>query len=104
MWHSPFMRPCRRQGVAQAPRVTGPIDGRRMRCLYNDKVSRTLIFNLALKALGPAMLGVATIFLGKANPNDHWSTSPTITIQTVAPSDESSGPPDHNTVHSMSHI
>ncbi len=67
-------------------------------------MNRTLIFNLALKALGPAMLGFATIFQGKANPNDHWSTSPKITIQVVAPSDESGGPPDHSTDHSKSLI
>ncbi|HUV57235.1 MAG TPA: hypothetical protein VMV96_00360 [Acidimicrobiales bacterium] len=59
------------------------------------------LFNLSLKVLSPAMLGVATIFQGKANPTDHWSTSPKITIQVVAPADESGCPPDHGTDRSM---
>jgi hypothetical protein len=50
-------------------------------------------FKAVLKVLGPVLLGFGTIFQPKANANDHWSTSPQITIQVEVSADESSSPP-----------
>ncbi len=51
------------------------------------------VFNIALKVLGPVLLGFGTIFQPKANSTDHWSTSPQITIHVAALTDESGDPP-----------
>lgn len=45
-----------------------------------------------LKVLGPALLGFGAIFQPKANPTDHWSTTPQITIQVEVSADESGDP------------
>ncbi|MDE3081888.1 MAG: hypothetical protein KGJ39_00550 [Acidobacteriota bacterium] len=33
------------------------------------------------RVVGSAMLGVATVVLAKSHPDDHWSTSPKVSIQ-----------------------
>jgi hypothetical protein len=33
------------------------------------------------RVVGSAMLGVATVVLAKTHADDHWSTSPKVTIQ-----------------------
>jgi hypothetical protein len=53
----------------------------------------SLVFRAILKVLGPALLGFGTVFQAKAKPTDHWSTSPQVTIEIVAPADESGDPP-----------
>lgn len=67
---------------------------------YNGTVQASSIFNVSLRVLGPALLGFATIFQSKANPTDHWSMSPKITIQVEVPSPESGCPTDEDAVHS----
>jgi len=44
------------------------------------------VFRFFLRILGPALLGVGTIFQAKARPSDHWSTSPRLMITLEAPS------------------
>lgn len=41
---------------------------------------------------GAVVLGVATIFVPKARPDDHWSTSPKFELHEESAS-EASGPP-----------
>lgn len=47
------------------------------------------MFRIALRFLGPALLGLGTIFQPKAKMTDHWSTSPQTSIQVEASIDES---------------
>lgn len=50
-------------------------------------------FHLATLALGPALLGVGTIFQPKARAEDHWSTSPKVVIVCEAEPEAPGGPP-----------
>ena len=50
------------------------------------------ILNVVLKVLGPALLGLGTIFQPKANPTDHWSTIPQVVIRVDVSRDESPEP------------
>ena len=60
---------------------------------YNGGVSISSVARVALKILGPTLLGFGTIFQPKASPSDHWSTTPRITIQVEVSADESGNPP-----------
>ncbi|MFI5035825.1 MAG: hypothetical protein ACHQFZ_06435 [Acidimicrobiales bacterium] len=53
--------------------------------------------------LGPVMLGFGTIFAAKARADDHWSTSPKITIVAPRTVDASGDPagPDHDPVRAL---
>ncbi|HSN02404.1 MAG TPA: hypothetical protein VLS91_02860 [Acidimicrobiales bacterium] len=46
------------------------------------------------RVMGSAMLGVATIVLAKSHADDHWSTSPKITIQADVAGEASATPED----------
>ena len=54
----------------------------------------TSVFQFLLRILGPALLGVGTIFQGKANADDHWSTSPRVVIRVETASESSADPSD----------
>lgn len=56
---------------------------------YDGEMRISPILNIVLKALGPALLGFGTIFQPKANPTDHWSTSPQVVIRVDVSQDES---------------
>ena len=60
---------------------------------YSGGVQSPSVFKAVLAIFGPVLLGFATIFQPKTNATDHWSTSPKITIQMEAASEESSDPP-----------
>lgn len=49
------------------------------------------------RVVGSAMLGVATIVLAKAHPDDHWSTSPKVSIQADFAGDSRATPADERT-------
>ncbi|HEX7134409.1 MAG TPA: hypothetical protein VF228_17680 [Iamia sp.] len=53
---------------------------------------RVPIGHRLLDLAGAIMLGVATIFVPKARPDDHWSTSPRAEVHEESAS-EASGPP-----------
>jgi hypothetical protein len=46
----------------------------------------------ARKLLGAAMLGVGAILQNKTDPNEHWSSTPKVTL--VAPDEVGDGEPD----------
>ena len=52
---------------------------------------------VAHDVIGSVMLGVGTIFQPKARPDDHWSKSPKVEIQSEAGGEESGDPPRRRT-------
>jgi len=54
-----------------------------------QRTARELIHEIA----GAVMLGVGTILQPKARPDDHWSKSPKVEIQSEAGGEESGDPP-----------
>ena len=59
------------------------------------------IMRASSRLVGSAMLGVATVVLAKSHADDHWSTSPKVTIQADV-AGESGATPDHATTSEMS--
>lgn len=60
-------------------------------------MSRARGVNALIAFLGPALLGLGTIFQPKAHVDDHWSVSPQVSIQVEAAANESGEPPHGST-------
>ena len=49
------------------------------------------VLRIVVGVLGALMVGVATLFKPKVKPDDHWSTTPKVQVETDAESEAAGG-------------